>query len=165
MKHKPIKIDWDALEEAFNNPQEELLFYLDRVTGHVVLEGEGEEDDLDQDDEDFEGGHPNPPPPVPVPLRSDSTRIYVDPPDSMQKVEWMKGFTADGRGQDPQVIARLATAVESDDPVNDLTEILNEHPEVRDAWYVYRAERVHEMIDDWLEENDVVPVDPPPWPK
>jgi len=161
MRHKPIKIDWDALEDAFNNPQEELVFYLDRVTGHVVLEGEGEEDDLDEDDAGFDGQvHA-----APAPLRRDSTRIYVDPPDPMQKVEWMKGFIAEGRGQDPEVIARLAEALASDDPVNELTEVLNENSEVRDAWYVYRAGRIHERIADWLEANGVVPTDSPPWPK
>ena len=36
---KPLKIDWDALEEAFNSQSEELIYYLDLVTGHVVLEG------------------------------------------------------------------------------------------------------------------------------
>jgi hypothetical protein len=83
----------------------------------------------------------------------------------MQKVEWMEGFTKEGRGQDPAVIARLSAALASDDPVYELSEILNENAEVRDAWYVYRAERIHERIAEWLEANEVVPLSPPPWPK
>ena len=36
MKRKAIKIDWDELESAFDNKNEELVYYLDRVTGQVV---------------------------------------------------------------------------------------------------------------------------------
>jgi hypothetical protein len=42
MKRKPIKIDWDELESAFDSKQEDLIYYLDLVTGQVILEGEGE---------------------------------------------------------------------------------------------------------------------------
>jgi hypothetical protein len=37
MKGKPIKIDWDELESAFNNRNDELIYYLDLVTGQVIL--------------------------------------------------------------------------------------------------------------------------------
>ena len=39
MKRKPIRVNWDDLEAAFDNPNEELAYYLDLVNGHVVLEG------------------------------------------------------------------------------------------------------------------------------
>ena len=48
MKRKPIRIDWEALEDAFNNRDEELVYHLDRITGRVELEGEGEEGDDDE---------------------------------------------------------------------------------------------------------------------
>jgi len=49
MKRKPIKIDWEELEDAFNSPPEEISSYLDGISGHVALEGEGEEDDLEDE--------------------------------------------------------------------------------------------------------------------
>ena len=36
MKRKPIKIDWDELESAFDSKQEDLIYYLDLVTGHMT---------------------------------------------------------------------------------------------------------------------------------
>ena len=38
MKHKPLQIDWDELETAFENRNEDLTYYLDLVTGQVILE-------------------------------------------------------------------------------------------------------------------------------
>ena len=40
MMRKPIKIDWEELESAFQTRREELVYYLDLVTGEVVLEDE-----------------------------------------------------------------------------------------------------------------------------
>ena len=41
MKRKPIRVDWDDLEEAFSNRRAESSSSLDAITGHVVLDGEG----------------------------------------------------------------------------------------------------------------------------
>ena len=49
MKRKPIQIDWDELETAFENRNEDLTYYLDLVTGQVILEGEGEDVRFDDD--------------------------------------------------------------------------------------------------------------------
>ena len=50
MQRKPIKVDWDALEEAFDSRDPEVAYYLDRITGHVVLDGEGEEKNFKADE-------------------------------------------------------------------------------------------------------------------
>lgn len=36
MKHKPLQIDWDELEAAFENRNEDLTYYVDLVTGQVI---------------------------------------------------------------------------------------------------------------------------------
>ena len=40
---------------------------------------------------------------------------------------------------------------------------LRDSPQSKDRWYLYRAERLHELIDEWLEQNAVIATDPPPW--
>ena len=52
MKNKPIRIDWEDLEAAFENTNEELVYFLDLVTGRVILEGEGEDSG---EEEEFNG--------------------------------------------------------------------------------------------------------------
>jgi hypothetical protein len=129
MKRKPIKIDWNDLEEAFSNLQAEATSYLDAITGHVVLEGEGEEDDLLDEDAAMNAvGGPS------KSRQDDPTRLPIRPPDLTRRI----------------------------DP-NRVRDVLNRNPEVRDAWYAYRFDRLHEMIDEWLAKNGVEPTDPPPW--
>jgi hypothetical protein len=160
MKRKPIKIDWGVLEEAFTNPNHEEVAYLDGVTGHVLLEGEGEEAEDLEDDEAAEvkvlGG--------PAPRRrEDPTRIRVEPPDLETKIDWMTEFLEITPGLDALVVVQLSEALASDDPANAAGEVLKQNPAVRDAWYLFRSERLHELIDDWLEASGVESVDPPPW--
>jgi len=157
MKKKSIKIDWDELESAFNNRNEELVYYLDRVTGQVVLEGEGE-DDFDDDEEMIDDVSTQE-----APQRSDSTRLYVEPPDADELISWMQDFLEDTADLDSDVRGRLAEAVDEPEPVTAVRAILDENPEVRDRWYGYRSDRLHEDIEAWLDANEVGVVDPPPW--
>jgi hypothetical protein len=156
MKKKPIKIDWDELESAFNNRNEELVYYLDRVTGQVVLEGEGE-DDFD-DDEMIDDASTQE-----TSQRSDSTRLYVEPPDTDELIGWMHDFLEEMDDLDPEVRGRLAEAVDDPEPVTAVRAILDEKPEVRDRWYGYRGRRTHENIEAWLDANEIGVVSPPPW--
>ncbi|HKQ60750.1 MAG TPA: UPF0158 family protein [Candidatus Polarisedimenticolaceae bacterium] len=158
MKRKAIKIDWGELENAFNNSNEELIYYLDLVTGQVVLEGEGEDEQFDDVVEGYEHGAAGPEGP-----RPDSTRIYVPAPDLEQKMEWLRAFMDDTAGLDGRFLAALNDALEADDPAAAIQDALRAHPEGRGQWYLYRAERLRDEIDEWLETNAVHPIDPPPW--
>lgn len=156
MKRKPIRIDWDELESAFDSKHEDDLYYLDLVTGEVVLEGEGEGDDS-PDDDDLEealevGGRE----------RSDAFRLYVQPPLPEEETEWMRRFVS-GEPDLPSEAAReLQEAVEGGSP-HSFREALRPHAEIRDRWFLFRSERLHDMIEDWLREHDVQAAEPPPW--
>ena len=153
MKRKPIKIDWEELEDAFNSPPQEISSFLDGITGHIALEGEGEEDELEDE---------NPLDIASAPPRSDPTRIGIRPPDSARKIEWMNSFLEQG-GHDEAVVAGLRQALESENPPQALADVLNQHPEVRDTWYLYRTARIRDMIEEWLAANDVETLTAPPW--
>ena len=164
MKRKPIKIDWDELEDVFTNPQEEVLCFLDRVTGRIHLDGEGEDDDLD----DAAAGYDQPLNAVDPPRQDDPTRVYVQPPDATHKVVLMKSFVSENPGKNKQeeaVVARLTEALGAENPGAALSDVLNADPELRDTWYRYRSERLHRIIEEWLDSNGVEIVDSPPWKK
>lgn len=157
MRTKPIKIDWEGLEDAFNEQREGLVFYLDVITGHVVLDGEGESDDLDADSyEAAPAGRDA------ADRSDDATRLYVKPPSTERKIEWMREFLGGGDVEAP-VVAELEQAIETDDPAPALRDVLNRNPEVRDAWYRYRSRRIQSVIDEWVAANGVRFTDPPPW--
>jgi len=161
MKRKPIRIDWDALERAFSSPQREDASYLDRITGHVVLEGEGEGEDLDDNEAAFEQVRAVNVVAAPV---EDPTRLAIRPPGTARKVGWLTAFLTRAEGEHPpEVVAELNEAMQAEDPAPILKEILHAHPEVRDGWWLYRAERIQEMIDAWLADHGVESTAPPPW--
>jgi hypothetical protein len=155
MKRKPIKLDWDGLEDAFNNSDEDLVYYLDLVTGQVALEGEGEEDD---DDDDFDAEAP----PQPTVARPDVTRLQIRPPDTDTKIEWLEDYLATD-SVSAKIEEGLRRAIESDDPAEEIAEVLRANPEERARWFAYRSERIREMIDSWLTANGVESVDRAPW--
>ena len=159
MKHKPIRIDWEELESAFDTPPEELEYYLDLVTGQVVLEGEGEEGDFEDDDEIQDVNDV-----VAVARRPETTRLYVRPPDPDTELAWMEGFTAEVESADPGLARQLRTALDADGDAHDaFREVLRHAHEQRDQWFVYRSHRMHEAIDAWLDSHQVNAAEPPPW--
>ena len=162
MKRKPIKIDWDELEEAFSTPAREAASYLDRISGHVILEGEGD-DQVDEDAVAMDN-------PMAVATartalaREDPTRIAIRPPDTVLKVEWMQEFIKQSTSEhDGAVLGELTSAIGSDDPAQGLRSVLNRNSEVRDAWFLYRSNRVHDRIETWLTEHEIEFTAPPPW--
>ncbi len=154
MKRKPIKVDWDELESAFENKREDLVYYLDLVTGQVVLDGEGEEDDFEDDEDDIEEGDAG--------ARSKSTRLYIEPPTADEELAWMEDFVdQDGTLAPPERDA-LNAALESGDP-DTFRDALRTQAEARARWFLFRSDRLHESIDAWLDANNVHSTDNPPW--
>ncbi|MBZ5638578.1 MAG: UPF0158 family protein [Acidobacteriia bacterium] len=158
MKRKPIKIDWDEIEAAFDNKREDLVYYLDLVTGQVVLEGEGEEADF-EDDEDLvdEDGKED------APAREGTTHLYIEPPGEEDEIGWMEYFVEEADDLDPAVLAKLREALDQPEPLNAFRDGLRADPAARDRWFLYRTERLHESVDAWLDANHVHAAEPPPW--
>jgi len=152
VKTKPIKVDWEELESAFDSGSEELTYYLDRITGHVSLEGEGEEDDFDDAGAILE-----------APARDDRTRLIIEPIKTAQKIDWIKRFLDEVPDLDPEFRADLQQALTAENVAGALTEVLHQNAEGSDRWYLYRTDRMRELIEDWLEGNGVAVANPPPW--
>ena len=158
MKRKPIKIDWDELESAFDSRQEDLVYYLDLVTGQVILEGEGEENEFDDEEEGMEAALDEA-----VAPRNATSRLYVGPPGDDDEMAWMEGFVGEVEKTDAQLAERLLDALDGDDPHEAFREALRSRAEHRDRWFAYRSDRLHEVIDGWLDEHHVAMVEAPPW--
>ena len=59
--------------------------------------------------------------------------------------------------------AKLQAALESDTPAQSVIDVMRETPEGKDRWYLYRSDRLHDLIGDWLNENEITATDDPPW--
>lgn len=158
MKHKAIKLDWDELEDAFNNLNDELVYYLDLVTGRVHLEGEGEDDHGGDEDDDYSVGAANA-----VEPPADGTRAYVEPPTTKLKVGWIQDFMKQESDLSPELVQKVTDGLTADDPADAIRTALNQHPEDRDRWYLYRSDRIRQLIESWIEKQGIRPTEPPPW--
>ena len=156
MKHKPLQIDWDELETAFENRNEDLTYYLDLVTGHVILDGEGEDAHFDEDAEMDEAVDPDAAP------RDESTRLYVVSFTDDDEIDWMDEFIEGEEAVPDDLKVKLVDFVSREDG-DGFKDELRHHAGVRDRWFLFRSERVHEVMDAWLSENKVTPASVPPW--
>jgi uncharacterized protein UPF0158 len=156
MKRKPLHIDWDELEAAFENRSEDLVYYLDLVSGQIVLEGEGEDAHFDDDDEmkdavEDNGGN-----------RPEVTRLYVVSFTNDDELDWMDDFIDGDAKIQGDLKDKLVECVTQGSP-QAFKDGLRNHAEVRDRWFLFRSERLHDVMDAWLDEHKVNPASPPPW--
>jgi len=156
MKHRPLQIDWDELEAAFENRNEDLTYYLDLVTGQVILDGEGEDAHFDEDaemDDAVEGDG--------VPL-GETTRLDVVTYTDDDEMDWMDEFI-EGDDAIPAALKETLSDLVAQGPAQSFKDELRHHPEVRARWFLFRTERLHEVMDAWMESNKISPASPPPW--
>src|SRR5262249_25241680 len=132
MKRKPIQIDWDELEAAFENRSEDLSYYLDTVTGQVGLEGQGE--DAHFDDDEIDGAVEA----APAKAANETTRLVIASYSDLDELDWMDEFI-EGEGTVPDVLKdKLGDLVAREDG-DGFKDQLRHHAEVRDRWFLFRS--------------------------
>ena len=156
MKHKPLQIDWDELEAAFENRNEDLSYYVDLVTGQVILEGEGEDTHFNEASE-IEDAVPDEAAP-----RGETTRLNVESFTDEDEIDWMDEFIEGDEAMSPELKERLYDLVAAGTP-HKFKDELRHHADIRDRWFIFRSERLHEVMDAWMESNKISPATPPPW--
>jgi hypothetical protein len=156
MKHKPLQIDWDELEAAFENRNEDLTYYLDLVTGQVILDGEGEDAHFDEDAEMDDAV------PVDAATRGETTRLYIVSFTDEDEIDWMDEFI-EGDDAIPSELKETLADLVAQGPAQTFKDELRLYAEVRARWFLFRSERLHEVMDAWMESNKISPATPPPW--
>jgi len=156
MKRKPLHIDWDELETAFENRSEDLVYYLDLVTGQIILEGEGEDAHFDDDAEMEDAVEEDAVP------RKETTRLYVVSFTDDDELDWMDEFIEGDEKLPAELKQQLLDMVTRAEP-QAFKDELRHHAEVRDRWFLFHSERVHEVMAAWLDEHKVSAASPPPW--
>lgn len=156
MKRKPLHIDWDELEAAFENRSEDLVYYLDLVTGQVVLEGEGEDARFDDDSEMEDAVEEDAAP------RPETTRLYVVTYTDDDELDWMDEFIEGDEKLSEELKEKLLDIVTRAEP-QAFKDELRPHADVRDRWFLFHSERVHEVMGAWLDEHKVLTASQPPW--
>lgn len=134
---REVEIAWDDLLEAFDNPDAEVLFFLDRETGEIFS----------------------------VPSEYDDDEFWSDLEESSERFLRIPGFDYDQerlllhefiRGVDNDGLKRmLERAFEGKKPYGKLDEILSFYPEEFDRYLAMKEEVISSRIRHWLEEHDL----------
>mgnify|MGYP003693722103 CR=1 FL=1 len=64
-------------------------------------------------------------------------------------------FRRISRNRSPIVVA--------EGPPHGFKDLLRHHADVRDRWFLFRSERLHEVMDSWMASNKISPASTPPW--
>lgn len=140
------KVDWPALETAFEHNAPETHSYLDLQTGQVLTI-------VDTRPEDDEKKRL---------IRGAQGRFtHLDPASSREQYRWMERFVASVR--DEALRERLILAIDGKGAFRRFKDVLLSYPVERDRWFAYRSNLLHIYINQWLGTKEIVLGEPPPW--
>jgi len=136
---KRIPIDLELVQMAFEDRDGDGRWFLDSEIGEVLRLSEDDDEDLANQIE--EGGD----------------RYIVIPyqgPDAGYRdmMEFINSVT------DNRIRALLDVAVNGRGAFRRFKDVLREHPQERERWYVFQRQRALHRIRSWLASEDIEPV-------
>ena len=136
---KRLPIDLDLVQTAFEDRDGDGRWFLDGETGEVLRLNEGDDDELaDQIDE---GGERY----IAIPYQG-SDASYRDMAEFIDSVN------------DNRMHALLKVAINGRGAFRRFKDVLQEHPQERERWFVFQKQRAHRRILRWLETEGIEPV-------
>jgi len=151
-----VEVEWEDLQEAFLSTRMDREYFLDRETGEVVSLA-GSDEDLEEREEESEDEEN-----LRAEFENDPDRfVEVTPFPASDRLEWMTSFIQTVKVKD--LHARLPEALNSNNPEREFDRILRNHPAERGRWISFMESQAQEIIEGWLEENDIESDTPPPW--
>lgn len=140
-------IDWDELEAVFDWNDPERHAFLDRTTGELLVWSEFDPEEV-SDLEDRVDAEP-------------ARYARIEPPGARQEWGWMADFADEV--DDPRMQELLWVALRGRGAFRRFRDVLTSDPALRERWFEWRAERMRQALQGWLEEEGVVPAVPAPW--
>jgi hypothetical protein len=140
---KDMEIVWDDLLEAFENHDEEMVYFLDRETGEVFSVP------ADYDDDDFWDE-----------VESEKER-YLNIPcfdydlERMLLHEFIQGVTNE------KLKTMLISSFVGKTPFGRMDEIISFYPEELERLQAVKEQLLTSRMGHWLEEHDIYPAEKP----
>jgi len=141
---RDVPVDWEALEDAFENNAPEVHSYLHLATGEVLRVVDGVAD-----------------PQMHVRISSDANYLRIDPVSSREQYRWMERFIP--MVEDPDLRTKLTHAIDGKGAFRRFKDVLLAYPAERERWFSYRADLLHWHIQNWLEQHEIGTSNDPPW--
>ena len=128
---RDVPVDWEALEDAFENNAPEVHSYLQLSTGEVLRVVDGIAD-----------------PEMHARIASDPNYMRIEPVSSREQYRWMERFIP--MVTDAQIQARLTTAIDGKGAFRRFKDVLMSFATERERWFAFRSERLRVFMEAWL---------------
>lgn len=141
---RDVPVDWEALEDAFENNAPEVHSYLQIATGEVIRVVDGVAD-----------------PQMHARIAADPGYLRVDPVSSREQYRWMERFIP--MVENTELRGRLHQAIDGKGAFRRFKDVLMAHAEERERWFTYRSERLKTFMDAWLTAHSLRAIPRPAW--
>ena len=136
---RDVPVDWEALEDAFENNAPEVHSYLHLDTGEVLRVVDGIAD-----------------PEMHARIASDNNYMRIDPVSSREQYRWMERFIPmvdeDGLRQ------KLGSAIDGKGAFRRFKDVLMSYGAERERWFAFRSERLRVFMEAWLAAHALVAI-------
>jgi len=132
-------VDWEALEDAFENNAPEVHSYLHLGTGEVLRVVDGIAD-----------------PEMHSRIASDGTYLRIEPVSSREQYRWMERFIP--MVDEGELRDRLTQAIDGKGAFRRFKDVLMSHGPERERWFAFRSERLRVFMEAWLAAHALNPV-------
>jgi hypothetical protein len=142
---RQVPVDWEALEDAFENNAPEVHSYLHLVTGEVLRVVDGIAD-----------------PDMHARIASDPHYMRVDPVSSREQYRWMERFIP--MVDDEELQSRLGAAIDGKGAFRRFKDALMSFGPERERWFAFRSERLRVFMEAWLTAHGLAAIPRPAQP-
>ncbi len=141
---RQVPVDWEALEDAFENNAPEVHSYLHTVSGEVLRVVDGIAD-----------------PQMHVRIAADTNYLRIDPVSSREQYRWMERFIP--IVEDIELRTKLMQAIDGKGAFRRFKDVLVHYAVDRERWFAFRSERLRTFMEAWLAAHAIVAVPRPTW--
>jgi uncharacterized protein UPF0158 len=142
---RDIPVDWEALEDAFENNAPEVHSYLHLVSGEVLRVVDGIAD-----------------PEMHSRIASDATYMRIEPVSSREQYRWMERFIP--MVEEGELRDQLTSAIDGKGAFRRFKDVLMTYGTERERWFAFRSERLRVFMEAWLTAHGLSPIARPVWP-
>lgn len=142
---REVPVDWEALEDAFENNAPEVHSYLHLMTGEVLRVVDGIAD-----------------PEMHARIASDATYMRIEPVSSREQYRWMERFIP--MVEEPNLRDQLTSAIDGKGAFRRFKDVLMSYSAERERWFAFRSERLRVFMEAWLTAHGLAPIARVPLP-
>lgn len=139
---RDIPVDWEALEDAFENNAPEVHSYLHLGTGEVLRVVDGIAD-----------------PEMHARIALDAEYVRVEPVSSREQYRWMERFIP--MVENEELKQKLMRAIDGKGAFRRFKDVLMGYVQEREQWFVFRSERLRVFMEAWLAAHAFKPIPRP----